>query len=161
MKEVLHRIRKAFIDKLNGSVLLRGTAVPVYNRVPSDASFPYIRVYSLSNNSVDQNRDSFNSVVITRVEVVTRFDSDSGGELDCNLIVSECLSLLITRSASYINLDDEGFNVYTSTNEGVTYLEDDTNDHTYFRAIIEVGNRVEQVETSEGLQSELQTELQS
>jgi hypothetical protein len=158
MREVIHRIRKAIIDKLNGSVELRGSQVPIYGRVPTDATYPFVRVYSVSNNEVDQNQSTYNMEVITRIEVVTRFESDSGGELDCNLIVDECLSLLRTRSADYFNLSEQGFNVYTSENEGISYLEDDFTDHTYF---IELSNRVEQIPPSGGLQNELQIELQS
>ena len=161
MREVIHRIRKAIIDKLNGSVELRGSQIPIYGRVPTDATYPFVRVYSVSNNEVDQNQSTYNMEVITRIEVVTRFESDSGGELDCNLIVDECLSLLRTRSADYFNLSEQGFNVYTSENEGISYLEDDFTDHTYLRAIIELSNRVEQIPPSGRLQNELQIELQS
>lgn len=199
MREVIHRIRKAIIDKLNGSpnitnlsefrkrvledggnmeafqcvseeitalqineqIKLRNSYIPIYNRVPSDATYPFIRVYSVSNNEVDQNQTTFNSEVITRIEVVTRFESDNGGELDCNLIVDECLSLLRTRSSDYFDLREQGFNVYTSQNQGIQYIEQDLSDHTYFRAIIELSNRVEQIPPLGGLQNELQSELQS
>lgn len=161
MREVIHRIRKAIIDALTGNVELRGSAIPIYGRVPSDATYPFVRIYSVSNDEIDQNRTSYNMEVITRIEVVTRFESDSGGELDCNLIVDECLSLLRTRSAGYFDLTEQGFNVYTSVNEGIKYLEDDFSDHTYFRAIIELSNRVQQIPPSGGLQNELQIELQS
>ena len=161
MREVIHRIRKAIIDALTGNVELRGSAIPIYGRVPSNATYPFVRIYSVSNDEIDQNRTSYNMEVITRIEVVTRFESDSGGELDCNLIVDECLSLLRTRSAGYFNLTEQGFNVYTSVNEGIKYLEDDFSDHTYFRAIIELSNRVQQIPPSGGLQNELQIELQS
>ena len=145
MNEVIHYIRKAIITALDGNVNLRGSAVPIYGRVPSNASYPFVRIYSVSNDEINQNQTSFNMEVITRIEVVTRFQSDSGGELDCNLIVNECLSLLRTRSAGYFDLSSDGFNVYTSVNEGIKYLEDDFSDHTYFRAIIELSNRVEQI----------------
>lgn len=145
MREVIHRIRKAIIDALTGNVELRGSTIPIYGRVPSDATYPFVRIYSVSNDEIDQNQTSYNMEVITRIEVVTRFESDSGGELDCNLIVDECLSLLRTRSAGYFDLTQQGFNVYTSVNEGIKYLEDDFSDHTYFRAIIELSNRVEQI----------------
>lgn len=161
MREVIHRIRKAIIDALTGNVELRGSAIPIYGRVPSDATYPFVRIYSVSNDEIDQNQTSYNMEVITRIEVVTRFESDSGGELDCNLIVDECLSLLRTRSAGYFDLTEQGFNVYTSVNEGIKYLEDDFSDHTYFRAIIELSNRVQQIPPSGGLQNELQIELQS
>jgi hypothetical protein len=161
MREVIHRVRKAYIDKLNGAVLLRGATVPIYNRIPSDASFPYIRIYSVSNDETDQNQTNYITEVITRLEVITRFTGDSGGELDSNLITDEILQLVRTRSADYINLDEEGFNVYTSQIESINYLEEDASDYTYFRVVIEVSNRIEQRTPQGGLQAELQTELQS
>ena len=161
MLEAIHYVRKAIIAKLNGNVTIDGSIVPIYNRVPTNASYPFIRVYSLSNDETDQNQTSFTSETITRVECVTRFASDDGGELDSNLMVSKCLELLRTRSANYIDLSANGFNIYTSVNEGVKYLQDDLSDFTYFRAIIEISNKIEQIDAVGGLQSELQNELQS
>lgn len=161
MLEAIHYVRKAIIAKLNGNVTIDGSNVPIYGRVPTNASYPFIRVYSLSNDEADQNQTSFTTETITRVECVTRFASDDGGELDSNLMVSKCLELLRTRSANYIDLSANGFNVYTSVNEGVKYLQDDLSDFTYFRAIIEISNKIEQFDAVGGLQSELQNELQS
>jgi len=161
MLEAIHYVRKAIIAKLNGNVTIDGSIVPIYGRVPTNASYPFIKVYSLSNDETDQNQTSFTTETITRVECVTRFASDDGGELDSNLMVSKCLELLRTRSANYIDLSANGFNVYTSVNEGVKYLQDDLSDFTYFRAIIEISNKIEQIDAVGGLQSELQNELQS
>jgi hypothetical protein len=161
MLEAIHYVRKAIIAKLNGNITINGSVVPIYGRVPTNASYPFIRVYSLSNDETDQNQTSFTTETITRVECVTRFASDDGGELDSNLMVSKCLELLRTRSANYIDLSANGFNVYTSVNEGVKYLQDDLSDFTYFRAIIEISNKIEQIDAVGGLQSELQNELQS
>lgn len=161
MLEAIHYVRKAIIAKLNGNITIDGSIVPIFGRVPTNASYPFIRVYSLSNDETDQNQTSFTTETITRVECVTRFASDDGGELDSNLMVSKCLELLRTRSANYIDLSANGFNVYTSVNEGVKYLQDDLSDFTYFRAIIEISNKIEQIDAVGGLQSELQNELQS
>ena len=161
MLEAIHYLRKAIIERLNGQVLINNKALPVYNRVPSNAKAPYIIVYSVSNNEIDQNQSSLTMELITRVEVVTRFVGDNGGELDCNLAISKILSLLRTRSADYLDLTAAGFNVYTSVNEGIKYLQDDLKDHTYYRAILELSNRVEPINKTEGLQNELQIELQS
>ena len=161
MLEAIHYVRKAIIAKLNNNITIDGSIVPIYGRVPTDASYPFIRVYSLSNDETDQNQTSFTTETITRVECVTRFASDDGGELDSNIMVSKCLELLRTRSANYIDLSANGFNVYTSVNEGVKYLQDDLSDFTYFRAIIEISNKIEQIDAVGGLQSELQNELQS
>ena len=161
MLEAIHYLRKAIIERLNGQVLINNKALPVYNRVPSNSKAPYIIVYSVSNNEIDQNQSSLTMELITRVEVVTRFVGDNGGELDCNLAISKILSLLRTRSADYLDLTAAGFNVYTSVNEGITYLQDDLKDHTYYRAILELSNRVEPIDKTGGLQNELQIELQS
>lgn len=161
MLEAIHYLRKAIIERLNGQVLINNKALPVYNRVPSNAKAPYIIVYSVSNNEIDQNQSSLTMELLTRVEVVTRFVGDNGGELDCNLAISKILSLLRTRSADYLDLTAAGFNVYTSVNEGIKYLQDDLKDHTYYRAILELSNRVEPINKTEGLQNELQIELQS
>ena len=76
-------------------------------------------------------------------------------------MVSKVLELIRTRSNQYINLNGNGFNIYTTVNEGVKYFEDDLSDHTYFRAIIEISNKIEQVQPTGGLQNNLQNELQS
>jgi len=145
MKEVIHQVRKALIGKLAGNVLLRGAAVPIYNRIPSNATYPFIRIYSVSNDEVDQNQTNYITETITRLEVITRFSGDSGGELDSNLITDAILQLVRTRSADYIDLEAEGFKVFTSTVAGINYLTEDSDDFTYFRTIIELSNRVEQI----------------
>lgn len=161
MKEVIHRVRKALIDKLNGNVTLRGAAVPIYNRLPSNATYPLIRIYSVSNDEIDQNQTNYITETLTRLEVITRFSGDSGGELDSNLITDAILQIVRTRSANYIDLEAEGFKVFTSTVEGINYLTEDGDDFTYFRTIIELSNRIEQIPPTGGLQAELQSELQT
>ena len=79
-----------------------------------------------------------------RIECIARYVSDDGGEYDVNSMVSQCLNLLRTRSSGYINLTSDGFTVYTSENAGITYIEDDLSDHTYYRGIIELSNRITQ-----------------
>lgn len=145
MNEALHHIRRAILQALNNQILSQGAYVPVHNRVPQDTNPPYIKVYSVSNNEVDQNRSSYNNVCITRVEVVTAFRGDSGGELDCNAITSNVLNLLRKRTADYPDLSSYGFKVYVATIENVTYFEDDLSDQTYFRSIVELSHRVQNI----------------
>ena len=142
--EAIHFIRRAIINRLTDAITVNGSYVPVYNRVPNDASEPYIRVYSVDSNEVDQNADSFMLDCATRIEVVTSFIGDDGGELQANQIASEILDLIRTRSDNYFDLSADGFNVYTCTNEGTSYLYEDGVEKTYFRAILAISNRVEQ-----------------
>ena len=145
MKDPIKYIRQAMINALNGNISYDGANVPVYGRVPSSASEPYIKIYSVQTNEADQNADEFITETLTGIEVVTAFDSDSGGELEVNTIVNDILVIIRTRSRGYFDLSSNDFHVYTCVNEGVTYLEDDRNDKTYFTSIIDISNRVLEV----------------
>lgn len=144
MKDPIKYIRLKIIAALDGNVTSGGSNVSIYNRVPTNANYPFIRVYGLSTNQVDDNQSKYNVECITRIEVVTRFDGDSGGELTANDIMNQITNLLVTKNQSAFDLSSYNFNCYTSTNSGVTYLEQDTSDHTYFRAILELSNKIEQ-----------------
>lgn len=144
MIEAIHFIRKAIITRLTNAITINAANVPVYNRVPNDASEPYIRVYSVDSTEVDQNSDTFMLECATRIEVVTSFIGDDGGELQANQIASDILTLIRTRSGNYFDLSSDGFNVYTCTNEGTSYLYEDGVEKTYFRANLSISNRVEQ-----------------
>jgi len=144
MIEAIHFIRQAIITRLTDAITVDGSYVQIYNRVPNNAAEPYVRVYSVDSNEVDQNSDNFMLDCSTRIEVVTSFISDDGGELQSNQIASEILNLIRTRSGNYFDLSAAGFNVYTCTNEGISYLYEDGTEKTYFRAIISISNRVEQ-----------------
>ena len=56
MLEAIHYVRKAILAKLNGNVTINSSTVPIYNRVPTNASYPYISLYSVSNDQTDQNQ---------------------------------------------------------------------------------------------------------
>lgn len=144
MKDATKFIRAKIITALDGNVSYGGSNVPVYNRVPSDATFPYIRVYSVSTSQINDNITAYNTEVITRLEVITRFPGDSGGDLQMNDIMNDIMELLISKTSSAFDLSSDNFKVYSTTNEGVSYVQEDTVDHTYFRAILELGNKIEQ-----------------
>ena len=145
MKDATRFIRLKAITALSGNVTHGGSNVPVYNRVPSDATYPYIRIYSVSTSQIDDNQTKYNADIITRVEVVTRFSADSGGDLTMNDIMDDCLQLLISKNSSAFDLSANNFKVYSTTNESLRYLQEDLNDHTYFRAILEMSNKVAEV----------------
>lgn len=143
MREAFHHIRKAFITALDGNVTLNGSNVPIYNRVPSNASTPFIKIYSYLEDEVDQNQTSFTTELITRIECVTSFQGDDGGEYDLNRIVDQVLENI--RSRTNVDLSGDNFNVYTTTVDRIRYFEDFEEFDTYFRAIIEISNRVEKI----------------
>ena len=144
MKEPIHYIRQKIYTLLNGNVSYGGSNVPVYNRVPSTQDEPYIIVYSVETAGVTHNQTDFIYECITRIEVVTSFFADSGGELQCNSIVNTILGLIKTSTTDFFDLTSQNFNVYTSVLNGVSYSEEEDEEKTYFKALIDISNRVQQ-----------------
>ena len=60
MKDPIKYIRLKIIAALDGNVTSGGSDILIYNRVPSQASYPFIRVYSVSTNAVDTNQTKYN-----------------------------------------------------------------------------------------------------
>lgn len=143
MREPMQYIRKAIINAI-GSQSISGQAVQVKNRVSRITDYPYIWVYSVATNEIDNNQQSFTTEVITRVEIVTKYQGDSGGDLVANQLVNTCLSLLRTRTSGYFDLSSDNFKVYGCNVESVNYSQEDTDGGTYFKGVIELSNRVEQ-----------------
>jgi hypothetical protein len=143
MIEAIHHIRKEIITLLTDAITVDGNYVPVYNKVPQNASEPFIRVYSVDTQEIDENQTSFNIICTSRIDVVTSFLGDTGGELQANQIVSTVLNLIRTRSDNYFDLSANNLNVYTCTVDSVKYLEDVDDDKTFYKGVVTVENRVE------------------
>jgi hypothetical protein len=144
MKEPIRYIRQKIFTLLNGNVTYDGSNVPVYNRVPSTQNEPYIIIYSVDTAQTNQNQTDFIVECITRIEVVTAFFSDDGGELQVNDIVESILELIKTSTTDFFDLSSNNFNVFTSNINGIAYSEENDNEKTYYRAIIDIANRVQQ-----------------
>jgi hypothetical protein len=143
MKEPSYLIRKKVYDALDGNITLNSATLSVYNVVPSSGSYPYIYIYSISNDNTESNKSKYISSIITRVEVITAFDTNTGGQLDCNLAMNQITQLLVSQS-SYFDLSSDNFNVYGARNNGITYITEDTDTQTLYRAILSFESTVEQ-----------------
>lgn len=143
MREAFHHLRKKYIDAIDGNITINNASVPIINRVSTSQAFPYIKIFSYQEEEADQNKTSFVSELVTRFEIVTQFDGDAGGEYQANQIVDGVLD--IVRDRTNVDLSAEGFNVYLTNINRVRYFEDFEDGKTYFRALIDVENRVEKV----------------
>ena len=70
--------------------------------------------------------------------------SDDGGELQVNDIVESILELIKTSTTDFFDLSSNNFNVFTSNVNGIAYSEENDDEKTYYRAIIDIANRVQQ-----------------
>lgn len=143
MKDPSHLIRKEVYDALNGNVTLNSSSVPIYNVVPSGGSIPYIYIYSVANDNVDDNKSKYVSSITTRVEVVTAFPTNTGGQLDANLAMNQITQLLVSKT-SFFDLSSDNFNVFNARNGGISYITEDNETDTIYRAVLEFESTVEQ-----------------
>mgnify|MGYP003147221340 FL=1 len=144
MKDPAYIVRKGLFDVLNGNISYDSSNVAVYNVVPDNATYPYIVIYSVSTNQIEDNKTNYITGVDTRLEVVTRFSSSSGGQLQSNKIINSITQLIILKSG-LMDLSSDSFNVYSQTNEGITYLTEDLPDHTYYRGVLSMSVKLEQI----------------
>ena len=143
MKDPAQYVRRGLYNVLNGNITYDGSNVPIYNTVPVNASYPYIIIYSVTTNQIEDNRDNYIADVSTRLEVVTRFAGSDGGQLQANEIINSISQLVVLKSG-LLNLNSDGFNIYSQVNEGITYLTEDAPDHTYYRGILSLSVKLEQ-----------------
>ena len=143
MKDPAQYVRRGLYNVLNGNITYNGSNVPIYNTVPVNASYPYIIIYSVTTNQIEDNRDNYIADVSTRLEVVTRFAGSDGGQLQANEIINSISQLVVLKSG-LLNLNSDGFNIYSQVNEGITYLTEDAPDHTYYRGILLLSVKLEQ-----------------
>ena len=144
MKDPSFVVRKGLFDVLNGNISYDGSNVPVYNVVPDNADYPYIIIYSVSTDQIEDNKSNYIIDVDTRLEVVTRFSSSSGGQLQANKIINSITQLIILKTG-LLNLSSDNFNVYSQTNNGISYLTEDLPDHTYYRGVLSMSVKLEQI----------------
>lgn len=138
MKNVTQELRKIFLEELDGNVSIGSYTLSIYNYVPYNASYPYIRVYTDNQKQTQFNQSVAIVEANTKIEVVHRYSGDSGGQLIVEQIANQIVNLL-----SQMDLSITGINAYTLTNPNIFYLEEALKDHTYYRAIIEINNQVE------------------
>ena len=146
MKSPIRFVRKAIIDALTNNVTdENGANVPVYGRVPSETTYPFISVYNESANEIDENRDSFNTIVSIKVDVVTRFNVNQGGSLRADTISDNVAQLIRTRSSGYPDITSNNFRIYTVTLDNMVTIFDEETDHTYIRDILTFNIRVQEI----------------
>ena len=81
---------------------------------------------------------------ITDVEIVTAFDTNTGGQLDANLAMNQITQLLVDRT-SFFNMSSNNFKCISAQSNGVAYISADTNTETIYRGILTLSNLVEEL----------------
>ncbi|QDP61115.1 MAG: hypothetical protein Unbinned5858contig1001_44 [Prokaryotic dsDNA virus sp.] len=124
----------------------------IYNRVIPKPVFPFIHIYSDTQEETLNNQQNPINEVVTKIEVVDRVIGSGGGELVLNNIVGQITYALKVNLNTWFRQQNNNFttdfnniNNTEITNIAVKYFQDADEDHYYFRAIISVTNVVEEI----------------
>lgn len=122
-------LQTAYYNALNGAITYNATTVPVYDVVPADADYPYIR---LADQIVREasTKNSFSTDIIIQVDVVTGFEGAFGGKQQMWDIASKVVDVIRTRSDGYLSV--LGYTVYKSELDISTVIEEQTDTHNLY-----------------------------
>jgi hypothetical protein len=145
MRVTAHIVRKAIFDALNNNVTFRNNVVPVFNKVPSTTNYPFIKIYGENEKSEFKNQSKYITENLTKIEVVTKFKGNTGGELNAQIIMDSVLQLINGALPTAASLQTDIYNNYVTDVKDVIFLEDYTKDNTYYRAIASIITQTEQI----------------
>ena len=143
MHEIVHEIRKGIITQLTNNVSYNSINVPIYNFTPQGEATPFIRIYTTESSENFYNSGSYMIQANIRIDVITSFDGDSGGELQANQIMDQVINLTRTRSENYIDLSSNNAKVISVLNNGINYSETFERDRSYVIANLDLQYQIQ------------------
>ena len=140
-KGVFDRINTEFdYQRVNGLT----SAPPITQNPTRKTAEPYIYVYSVDSNEIDNTKTSTAREYAIYVDICTRYNSYGGGQRQVNRMVDEVVRAL--RNGGYPNLSSVGYSIYNLTIGEIrdfTFKERGAN---YYKAIVEVYVTADSVE---------------
>lgn len=120
-KEVI----KAYKTALDGNITYNATNVPVFTWTPATEQAPYIYISDFTDFTDFEGtcKDTWGHNTTTLIEVVTRFEGDSGSQLPVNEITNSIIELIgdgITISQDFQDIipNIDSYNVVTDPQSG-------------------------------------------
>lgn len=138
MKYVTHYAKKYVLSTIGTNVSYNALTVPVYGDVPSNASLPYITVYSVAQDDLDRNSDDFSYEANLRVEVVTSFGRGFQDSSACEIITSDALTLIRPTPSSTLNMSADSLSNYAIDLLATNIIKEEYPDNIYIRAITDL-----------------------
>lgn len=132
-------VRTAYYEALNGNVLVNSVPVPVYDDVPNDADYPYIKLSDQTSNEVVLTRSCFNVDATILIDIVTGF-KQGGGKKQSDIIAGQILELVHPT----ITLTGD-FQSVSSTLEASNTIEEKTDSHKIYRRLLRFRNFIHQI----------------
>ncbi len=127
-KDPTTQLQTQYYTLLNGNVSLSGSVIPVYDEVPSNATYPHIQFAdtTLVDNST---KSTFMDDATFSLSVVDRFSLDNGTRSRINDVVDQVKQIIRARPVPFTLTD---FNVIVSVVDNDLFRKEKTDTYTYF-----------------------------
>lgn len=103
MRDCFDILITKYYTALSGNITYSSASVPIYDRVPNNATFPYIRFSSYTG--VDEsNKSNYLQEVTVTIQVVSAFDVDTGGKAQSDNIADQIIDIIRERPLNLLNL---------------------------------------------------------
>lgn len=87
-------LRIAIVQGLDGNIAINGRDIPVYHKVPDDASKPYIEISNQTDSYDDSNKDAKEFIGLVPITIRTMQIGGAGGDLIVDLIAEQIAPII-------------------------------------------------------------------
>lgn len=136
MRDTQLILRTAYYTTLSGNVTINATPVPVYDNVPENADFPYIKLSTQDSFETGATKDCLATTDNILIDIVTGFKK-GGGKSQSELIADQVLQLIYPK----ITLPT-GFNPSYTRKVSDTTLEEQDNAYKIYRRLIRLEHNI-------------------
>lgn len=145
MRDPASKIRKAVYDSLSDVI-----SCAVYNRVPNNASMPYVIIGGQNSSDNQRTKDTFLYEHSILVEIITGNESGAGGDIDADNIADEiCVILNPLTISEYIQPASQ-FKIIVIELESSNAFNEDTETMVINRRLMRFRMIVEELEAGIG-----------
>lgn len=143
MRDCFDILITKYYTALNGNITYNSASVPIYDRVPNNATFPYIRFSSYTGVD-DSNKSNYLQEVTVTIQVVSAFDVDTGGKGQSDNIADQVIDIIRERPLQLLDLSPN-FKLLSVSLDDTSTFDELTATHLIVYRNIRFRHKVEQL----------------
>lgn len=139
MKDSGFEVRAAYFTALNGNLTaLNSSNVPVYDDVPNNAPYPYVKLSDQTQTQEEMARDCTSLDTTILIDIVTGF-IQGGGKKESDNLANQILQIV------HPSISVSGFQSFDTVLEASNTLEEKTDSHKIYRRLLRFRNVIHEL----------------
>lgn len=143
MRDCFDILITKYYTALSGNITYSSASVPIYDRVPNNATFPYI-CFSSYTGVDESNKSNYLQEVTVTIQVVSAFDVDTGGKAQSDNIADQIIDIIRERPLNLLNLSPN-FKLISVSLDDTSTFDELTATHLIVYRNIRFRHKVEQL----------------